>query len=117
MLPQLQHTGFTQMLVYPCRKNSATNETDALQITMTHDKMVEINLLLTEAGVARKPKITLPGENVMLVVLDASKFLYIAARLVLTLDDELLKGWFAELQDKGIKKVIVRTNDTRTKPE
>ncbi|WP_330451544.1 hypothetical protein IFU02_002880 (plasmid) [Pantoea agglomerans] len=53
----------------------------------------------------------------MLVVLDASKFLYIAARLVLTLDDELLKGWFAELQDKGIKKVIVRTNDTRTKPE
>lgn len=106
------------MLVYPCRKNSATNETDALQITMTHDKMVEINLLLTEAGVARKPKFVLPGENIMLVVLDADKFCRIVSRLVLTLDDELLKGWFSELQEKGIKKVIVRTNDTRKiKPE
>lgn len=106
------------MLAYPCRKNIATDETDAIKITMTHEKMVEINQLITEDGKARKPKFILPGENVMLVVLDAEKFRTIAARLVLTLDDDLLTSWFDELLEKGIKKVIIRTADTRKiKPE
>lgn len=113
MLPQPPNAWFRLMLAYPCRKNVATGETDALQITMTHEKMAEINQLMTDAGKVRKPKFVLPGENIMLVILDADKFCHIVSRLVLTLDDELLKGWFAELQEKGIKKVIVRTNDTR----
>lgn len=113
MLPQPPNAWFRLMLAYPCRKNIATGEADALQITMTHEKMAEINQLMTDAGKVRKPKFVLPGENIMLVVLDADKFCHIVSRLVLTLENDVLTSWFAELQEKGIKRVIVRTADTR----
>lgn len=115
MLPQPPNAWFRLMLAYPCRNNIATGEADALQITMTHEKMTEINQLMTDAGKARKPKFVLPGENIMLVVLDADKFCHIVSRLVLTLENDVLTSWLEELRQKGVKKVIVRTLDTRNK--
>lgn len=104
------------MLVYPYRKNSATDETDGLQITMTPEKMADINQLMTDAGKARKPKFMLPGGNVMLVILDADKFQHIVSHHMLTLDIDIFAGWFQELQKKRVKKVIVRTLDGRNHP-